>query len=173
MLDLAKSLLAVEDDHLDADPWLLNVENGTIDLHTGRRERHDPSDLLTKMAPVHADRQAKCPLFKKFLKRITGDDADFRAYIQKAVGYSFTGIMSEQVLFFVHGKSGKNGKSTLANLIRDMLGDYGLHTPTETLLVKQYDKKSRPISPALMAPAWSRRSRPTSIGILTRPRSSR
>jgi putative DNA primase/helicase len=91
------------------------------------------------MAPVRADRRAKCPLFKKFLRRITGDDADFRAFIQKAVGYSLTGITTEQVLFFVYGKSGNNGKSTLVNLIRDMLGDYGLHTPTETLLVKQYD----------------------------------
>jgi putative DNA primase/helicase len=139
MLESAKSLLAVEDARLDADPWLLNVENGTIDLRTGLREKHDPRDLLTKMAPVRADRRAKCPLFKKFLRRITGDDADFRAFIQKAVGYSLTGITTEQVLFFVYGKSGNNGKSTLVNLIRDMLGDYGLHTPTETLLVKQYD----------------------------------
>jgi putative DNA primase/helicase len=139
MLDLAKSLLAVEDARLDADPWLFNVENGTIDLRTGRREKHDSRDLLTKIAPVRADRDAKCPLFKKFLKRITGDDADFQAFIQKAVGYSLTGITIEQVLFFVYGKSGNNGKSTLVNLFRDMLGDYGLHTPTETLLVKQYD----------------------------------
>jgi putative DNA primase/helicase len=139
MLDLAKSLLAVEDARLDADPWLFNVENGTIDLRTGRREKHDPRDLLTKIAPVDADRDAKCPLFKKFLKRVTGDNADLRTFIQKAVGYSLTGDMSEQVFFFVHGRSGNNGKSTLVNLIRDMLGDYGLHTQTETLLVKQYD----------------------------------
>ena len=139
MLDLAKSLLAVEDHRLDADPWLFNVENGTIDLRTGRREKHDPRDLLTKIAPVRANRSAKCPLFKKFLKRITGDDAGLRAFIQKAAGYSLSGATTEQVLFFVHGKSGNNGKSTLVNLIRDMLGDYGCHTPTETLLTKQYD----------------------------------
>jgi putative DNA primase/helicase len=48
-------------------------------------------------------------------------------------------VASEQVLFFVYGKSGSNGKSTLVNLIRDMLGDYACHTPTETLLTKQYD----------------------------------
>ena len=139
MLDLAKSLLAVQDNGLDADPWLFNVENGTIDLRTGRREKHDPRDLLTKIAPVRANRSAKCPLFKKFLKRITGDDAGLRAFIQKAAGYSLSGATTEQVLFFVHGKSGNNGKSTLVNLIRDMLGDYGCHTPTETLLTKQYD----------------------------------
>ena len=139
MLDLAKSLLAVEDARLDANPWLLNVENGTIDLQTGRRERHDPRDLLTKIALVKANRHAKCPEFKKFLKRITGEDSTLVKFIQKAAGYSLTGITTEQVLFFVYGKSGSNGKSTLVNLIRDMLGDYGLHTPTETLLVKQYD----------------------------------
>jgi putative DNA primase/helicase len=91
------------------------------------------------MAPVRADRQAKCPLFKKFLKRITGDDADLRTFIQKAVGYSLTGDMCKQVFFFVYGRSGNNGNSTLVNLIREMLGDYGLHIQTETLLVKQYD----------------------------------
>jgi putative DNA primase/helicase len=90
------------------------------------------------MAPVRADRRAKCPVFKKFLKRITGEDVDVQIFIQKAVGYSLTGDMSEQVFFFVHGR-GNNGKSTLVNLNRDMLGDYGLHTQTETLLVKQYD----------------------------------
>jgi putative DNA primase/helicase len=139
MLDLAKSLLGVEDSRLDADPWLFNVENGTIDLRTGQREKHDPRDLLTKIAPVRANRHAKCPRFKKFLRRITGDDAALRRFIQRAVGYSLTGDTTEQVLFFVHGKSGDNGKSTLVNLIRTMLGDYGCHTPTETLLTKQYD----------------------------------
>ena len=88
---------------------------------------------------MHADRDAKCPLFKKFLKRITADNADLQAFMQKVVGYSITGITTEQALFFVHGKSGNNGKSTFVNLIREMLGDYGLQTPTETLLVKQYD----------------------------------
>jgi len=106
---------------------------------TGRREKHDPRDLLTKMAPVRANRKAKCPKFQKFLRRITGDDAGLRRFLQKAVGYSLTGNTTEQVLFFVYGKSGNNGKSTAVNLFRDMLGDYGCHTPTETLLVKQYD----------------------------------
>ena len=91
MLESAKSLLAVEDNRLDADPWLFNVENGTIDLRTGRREKHDSRDLLTKIAPVRANRHAKCALFKKFLKRITGDDAPLRSFIQKAKAASVIG----------------------------------------------------------------------------------
>ena len=72
--------------------------------------------------------------------------------MQKVVGYSLTGITTEQALFFVHGKSGNNGKSTFVNLIREMLGDYGLQTPTETLLVKQYDNA---IPADLVPPRWS------------------
>ena len=138
MVDLAKSRLVVDDATLDADPWLLNTETYTIDLRTGTYHRHDPRDLITKVAKVKAKPRSQCPTFLSFLRRITRGDKDLCNFIQKAVGYSLTGITSEQVLFFIYGK-GSNGKSTLINTIRDMLGDYCRHTPTETLLVKQYD----------------------------------
>ena len=139
MLELAKSLLAVEDARLDADPWLLNVENGTIDLRTGRREKHDPRDLLTKIAPVRANRNAKCPLFKKFLKRITGDDADLRAFIQKAVGYSLTGDHDGAGLVFCLRQERQQRQIDPRQPDPGHARRLRLHTPTETLLVKQYD----------------------------------
>jgi putative DNA primase/helicase len=139
LLELTKHMLLVDDNVLDADPWLLNTESSTIDLYTGRYHPHDPRDLITKICPVKAKPNSKCPIFDKFIERITGGDSDLAAYIQRAVGYTLTGKTSEQVLFFVHGKRGNNGKSTFVNLIRKMLGDYAAHTPTETLLVKSYD----------------------------------
>ncbi len=139
MLDLAKGCLIVDDASLDADPWLLNTETFTIDLRTGQYHPHDARDLLTKIAPVKAKPNSKCPVFEKFLRRITAADDELATYIQKAVGYTLTGITTEQVFFFVHGQFGGTGKSTLVNLLRDLLGDYGCHTPTETLLTKQYD----------------------------------
>jgi putative DNA primase/helicase len=139
MVDLAKSLVIVDDSKLDADPWLFNTKTGTIDLRTGNCEDHDPGDLLTKIAPVAANRMAKCPQFRKFLKRITNSDRALMKYIKKCAGYTLTGMTREQVFFFCYGKSGSNGKSTLANLLRDMMGDYSCHTPTDTLLTKQHD----------------------------------
>ena len=138
MIDLAKGLLAVEDSKLDSDPMLLNTETGTVDLRTGQLEKHDRRDLLTKLAPVAADPDAICPQFRKFMHQVTRGDTDLIRYIQKCIGYTLTGDTSEQILFFVYGP-GQTGKSTLVNLIRNMMGDYGRHTPTETLLVKQYD----------------------------------
>jgi putative DNA primase/helicase len=139
MLDLAKSLLIVEDTRLDSDPWLLNTLTGTIDLKTGLLLPHDSRDLLTKIAPVHADMNAKCPRFQAFLSTIMAGDRPMIEYVSRASGYTLTGLTSEQTWFFGHGREGANGKSTLLNLIRDMLGDYGVHTPTETFLVKAFD----------------------------------
>jgi putative DNA primase/helicase len=139
MLDLAKDLLLVEDSKLDADPLLLNTLNGTIDLRTGELESHDARDLLTKLTPIAADPNAKCPLFKKFIRWVVSDDEELAKYLRTCAGYSMTGSTTEQVFFFCYGKSGANGKSTFVNLIRDLLGDYACHTPTETLLAKQFD----------------------------------
>ena len=140
MLDLAKGLVTVADSQLDADPWLFNVQNGTIDLRTGYIEPHDPGGFcdfrFRRSMPTAVP---KCPLFKKFLMRITNGDKGLMRYIRKSVGYSLTGETKEQVFFFCYGQSGSNGKSTLVNLVRDMMGDYGRVSPTETLMTKQYD----------------------------------
>jgi len=138
MLALAQPDVAVDDNKLDADPYLLNVLNGTLDLRTGRLERHDPADLITRICPVKYSRKAKCKRFKKFLRHATGGNKDMAKFLKKAVGYTLTGSIKEQVLFFVYGPH-STGKSTFVNLIRNLLGDFGIHTPTKTLLVKQYD----------------------------------
>jgi putative DNA primase/helicase len=138
LLQLAQPEVAVDDDKLDQDPYLLNVPNGTIDLRTGRLEQHDPADLITRLCPTMYSRKSECKQFKQFLRHATDGNKNFMRFLQKAVGYSLTGSAAEQVLFFLHGPT-RTGKSTLVNLIRDIVGDYGIHTPTSSLLVKHFD----------------------------------
>src|SRR4051794_22673095 len=45
---------------------------------------------------------------------------------------------------------GRNGESTLLVLFRNLLGDYGAHTPTEALMVRQHDN-GIPNDPARLA----------------------
>ena len=75
-------------------------------------------------------------MFMKFLSRIMDGDEELQSFIQRAIGYGLTGDTSEQALFIPHG-TGANGKTTLLNVIQDMLGDYALQTPTDTLLRKR------------------------------------
>jgi len=123
-------------DQLDLDPLLLNVLNGTLDLGTGELREHRREDLITKLAPVEYDSTARCPKFMSFLAQITGEDEELRNFLQRAIGYGLTGDTSEQVMFVAYG-TGANGKSTLLNVIQDLLGDYALQTPTDTFVRKR------------------------------------
>jgi putative DNA primase/helicase len=138
MITLARSEpgIPVRVDDLDRDPWRLNVRNGTIDLRTGQLAPHNQRDLITKLAPVTYDPSATCPRFLAFLRRVMGDDDALVAFLQRAVGYSLTGVTLERILLILYGE-GKNGKSTLLEVIRSVLGDYAMRTPTETLLAKR------------------------------------
>jgi putative DNA primase/helicase len=135
MLELAKSEQPVSAEELDVRPWFINVENGTVDLRTGALRRHRQEDLITKLAPVKYDPDAKAPTWTTFLERILPDE-ELRAFVQRAVGYSATGDTSEQCMFINHG-GGANGKSTFQETIAAALGDYAMRAPTEMLLAKR------------------------------------
>ena len=136
MLNEAKPYLAVGMEELDADPWLINCQNGTLDLKAGKLKGHSPEDLITKIVPVDYEPDASCPRFKKFLQETLVDDAVIR-FIKRYSGYTLTGITRERLLAILYG-FGKNGKTTLVELLRDALGDYAANTDTETLLMRKY-----------------------------------
>jgi len=49
-------------------------------------------------------------------------DADVRAFVQRALGYSLLGHTREQCFFILHG-TGCNGKSVFLNTIKAVLGE--------------------------------------------------
>src|SRR5512135_3318320 len=126
----------VEPGQLNTDPMLLNVANGTLDLRTGALRPHRPEDLITKLAPVAYDPEAACPRWDAFLRRILDDDADLIRFVQRALGYALTGSVAEHVLFFLYG-TGRNGKSTLLNVILALLGDYATTVDAGLLAAKR------------------------------------
>jgi putative DNA primase/helicase len=126
---------SVTPDQLDRDPLLLACPNGTVDLATGQLRDARQEDLITKRSHVAYDRDALCPTWHAFLRRIFVDDA-LIGYVRRACGYSLTGCTQEQCLFVLHGE-GANGKSVLLETIRFVVGDYGQTTPTATLMDSQ------------------------------------
>jgi putative DNA primase/helicase len=151
MLELAKSEaeIVIRHDDLDADPWLLNVLNGTLDLRTGVLRPHHVSDLITKLAPVEFDPTAKAPQFLRFLTRVLAGDEETIRFLQRFIGYCLTGDTREQVLLFLHGL-GANGKSTLIEAIRWMLGDLAKTMDFSTLTIRKQEGGPRPDLAALV-----------------------
>jgi len=141
MLELAQSdpAVAIVPADFDGDPWLLNVENGTIDLRTSELRTHRRADLITKLAPVHFDPAARSELWDRFLRDAMRGNADLVAFLQRCVGYSLTGNTGEEVLFFLHGPEAA-GKSTFAEAIKATLGDYARTAEFETFLQKKGDR---------------------------------
>jgi putative DNA primase/helicase len=139
IVKLGAPKLSVDAAKLDADPWVLNVENGTLVFdRSGKEEdpvsfrRHDPGDLITKLAPVAYDPDAACPTYDRFLAEVQ-PEADVRRFLHQWGGYSLTGDTGEQKLAFLYGK-GRNGKSTLVDAWGDVAGDYGETVPIETFV---------------------------------------
>lgn len=121
----------------DADPYLLNVANGTIDLRTGQLREHRREDLITKLVPITYDSEAACELWDAFLWRITNRDDALYGYLRRLVGYLLTGLTTEQVLHFLFGL-GANGKSVFIEIVNELLGDYAVICSPDLIMLKRH-----------------------------------
>lgn len=120
-------------DILDSNNYYLGCENGVVDLTSGALLEGTPDLLITKSTGVHYDPEAACPLWEKFLLEIMLGDAEMVEYLQKAVGYTLTGNVSEEVLHFAYG-TGRNGKSVFANILTKLFGEYAMTAPAGMLM---------------------------------------
>lgn len=120
---------------LDKHKMAFNVPNGTLSLKTGQLVPAKRDYFITKFSPVEFTDNADCPMWRRFLDDIFGGDKELIRYIQKAVGYSMTGDTSEQCVFFLYG-TGRNGKSTFLDVLREIFGDYVSNIQPETIMVK-------------------------------------
>ncbi|MDF2235109.1 phage/plasmid primase, P4 family [Albimonas sp. CAU 1670] len=125
-------------DRLDQKENVLNVMNGTLDLCTGTLHPHRAEDLLTRMANVHYDIEATCPRFDAFLKETLSDEV--ARFAMRFLGYVLLGDPKEHVFAILYGP-GRNGKSTLVEIIRWLLGDYAASTEPSTFTKRTHDER--------------------------------
>jgi putative DNA primase/helicase len=104
------------------------VNNGVIDLRTGKLRAGQTSDRITLHANVDFDPLAKCNLWLKFLDDIFRSNSELIALIQRGLGYSLTGDTREQCAFLCWGH-GSNGKSTFLEVLRRVFGSYAHNLP--------------------------------------------
>lgn len=144
VLGIASALVefAATIDDLDADPYLLNCANGTLDLRTGHLRPHDPADRLAKVTNAAYRGDAEPTVWDAFLEQVL-PDADERGYLQRVIGQALFGRVTEHLLPVLIG-TGANGKSTMCNAVTAALGDYAAVIDPSLLMAQRGDRTAGP-----------------------------
>lgn len=140
MMTLARSALPVVPIQFDANVWLLNCRNGTVDLRTGEFREHRQSDYITKLVDLDYDPESSCPLWESVIERVLPDPS-VRDFMQRAAGYSATGSARERKLIVPHGP-GRNGKGITLETLFQVLGEYADRAPAEIFMTKRDDSNT-------------------------------
>jgi putative DNA primase/helicase len=129
--------LAATTSQWDADPWLLNTPEGTVNLKTGDLHPHRAKDYCTKMTAEAPG--GECSLWLSTLNYIFGGNNELVSFFQRWAGYSLTGVTTEQKLVFEHGTGG-NGKGVTTGTMVGVIGDYAMAAPMETFTASSSER---------------------------------
>jgi putative DNA primase/helicase len=133
-LALVRSVHPVADagENWDTDPWLVGVANGVVDLRSRKLRDGRPKDRITLALSWPYRPDARAERWERFISEIFGGNDDLIDFIHRAVGYSLTGLTTEQCLFVCYG-GGANGKSVFLQTLRTVLGPLAVNTAFATL----------------------------------------
>ncbi len=144
--------LRISAGEFDSNPYLINCLNGTYSLEDFTFREHKWSDFLTMQTAFKhtVSRDVKCERWETFIDEVTQGDKNKADFLQRALGYSLLGMSNEECMFILHGKTTRNGKSTLLNTIEIMLGDYAKVAPVGMICRGDRQKDAEAASPTLV-----------------------
>ncbi len=130
-------LVPISPSELDTNKTLVNCPDSVINLENGEISGHSPDLYMTRMLGTSMPENPKKPeKWLTFLDDIFNRDKELIRYVQKALGYSLSGLTNEQCVFFLYG-TGRNGKSTFLETVRRIFGDYAVNIQPESIMIRQ------------------------------------
>lgn len=139
----AADVMRIPAAEFDSHPFMINCKNGTYDLKEGIFRQHDCNDYLTMQTGFEYTMQkVRCERWEQFIDEVTEGDRQKADFLQRALGYSILGTSNEECMFILHGKTTRNGKSTLLDAIHHLLGDYATVAPVELICRSDRNKNA-------------------------------
>lgn len=131
----ARPMVEIDPSELDADGFLLNTPDYTVDLRKGTDGKlpHSAEDFITKCTAVAPGSEGK-ELWENALRIFFCGDAELQEYVQRIAGLAVIGHVYVEALIIAHGE-GRNGKSTFWNVLSRVLGSYAGHISADALTV--------------------------------------
>lgn len=135
----------------DADPNLLAVQNGVIDLRTGQLRPCKPDDYIRTVAPVEwHGLTARCPEWLAFIQHVHSEDVETVRFMQRLYGYAATGHARDHYISVLYGPNGRNGKGVELEVVGAVLGDYALAVAKNILIDTGRPQQPSAATPHLM-----------------------
>lgn len=128
-----RPMVQIEQSKLDADEFMLNTPNKTVNLVTGECLDHKAEDYITKQTTVSPSEEGK-DIWLDALNTFFVDDSELISYVQKIVGLASIGKVYVEALIIAYGE-GRNGKSTFWNVVSKVLGTYSGNMSADMLTV--------------------------------------
>ena len=143
--------LGITGDEWDSDPYLLGCGNGVVDLRTGKFRSGNPQDYIKTFAPHDfLGLDAPAPKFVEYLNEMFDSDKALIEFIQRLFGCASFGLSDEHIFSIFYGP-GRNGKSTLFEIIASVIGNHAFPIPSEMLLRQSFTRNSSAPSPDIMS----------------------
>jgi putative DNA primase/helicase len=111
----------------DANKVLINLKNGTFEIHAHGKtvlRPFDSLDFITYQLPFDHDPEAEAPIFKRYLNEVLPDQQSQRV-LAEYLGYIFmrngNDTLKEEKALVLYG-SGANGKSVFFEIVNALFG---------------------------------------------------
>lgn len=153
----AASVYTVSRSDFDKNPWLYNLNNGTLDLRTMELRPHNPDDLITHLSPVDYDPNSVCERWESFINEIMepGESEqnlvdrqkagkEKAEFLQRYLGYCLCGDTRAEAFLVMYGPTSRNGKSVCAETVQAIMGTYSKSINADTLMLSRTRDGSGP-----------------------------
>ena len=140
-------------EQLDQQPYLLATPTGVVDLRTGECNPGKPEQYLSSPCPTPwTGLDTPCPNFQNFLLTCMADDQEMVDFLVRLLGYALLGEKHLHIWAIMYGPLSRNGKDTLMNVIKSVLGKR-LHVriPVAMLVEQKFQRDSSQPQADLMA----------------------
>jgi len=104
----------------DADPNVINMDNGLYNIETGLSQ-HTPEYLSLHKSPIKYDPDAECPAIDKFIREVV--PKEYVQTIYEIVGYALSPRKNLKRAFIFSGEK-NSGKSKMIELLEAMIGSH-------------------------------------------------
>jgi putative DNA primase/helicase len=116
---MLENLALIKIEEFDDEPDLINCLNGIVNLRTKKLIPHDTSYRFTWCSNVNYNSDADGSLWLEFISK-TVEQPEMVDYLKKSLGYSLTGYIREECLFYIFGPP-RSGKGTMTETILSIL----------------------------------------------------